>query len=95
MNVKTGLEKHHLLRIKYCTDRRNVRNMSSLSCLNTMLSAFSECRGGASADVKRLGEKSLGRAAALELHFQVKVRTDVACFDSNQCNIFFNNKLFI
>lgn len=50
--------------------------------------------GGARADVKRLGGKSHGRAAALELHFQVKVRMEAACYERKQCNIFFNSKLF-
>lgn len=58
--------------------------MPSLSCLNTMLSVFSEYWGGVSADVERVGGKSLGRAAALQLHFKVIVRrTDAVCYDRN------------
>lgn len=49
-----------------------------------MLSVFSEYWGGVSADVERVGGKSLGRAAALQLHFKVIVRrTDAVCYDRN------------
>lgn len=51
-------------------------------------------RGGTSVDIKRLGGKSLGRAAALELLFKVKVRTDAACCDRNQLTSLMENCLF-
>lgn len=59
-----------------------------------MCSVFSEHQGWSKCRCK-LGGKSPGRAAALELHFKVEVRIDVEYYDRNQCNIFFNSKLFI
>lgn len=59
-----------------------------------MLSVCSECWGWSKSRWKRLGGKSHGRAAALELHFQAKVRMEAACYERKQCNIFFNSKLF-
>lgn len=68
--------------------------MAYLSFLNTMISAFSEHWEWSKCTCK-LGGKSPGRAAALQLHFKVKVRIDATCYDRNQCNISFNSKLFI
>lgn len=59
-----------------------------------MLSVFSEHQGWSKCRCK-LGGKSPGRTAALELHFKVEDKIDAACYDRNQCNIFFISKLFI